>query len=75
MWYLFFYSRSSPILSLKKVEHDRVVWLIESGKSKKEANASGDILTGERQKQGQPDVAAEDYKLPLVWIDLEMTGN
>lgn len=48
------------------------VW---SGKSKKEVNISGDILAGERQKQGQPDIAAENYKFPLVWIDLEMTGN
>ncbi|XP_022996309.1 oligoribonuclease [Cucurbita maxima] len=45
-----------------------------TGKSKKEVNISGDILMGERQKQSQPDVAAEDYKFPLVWIDLEMTG-
>ncbi|CAK9314103.1 unnamed protein product [Citrullus colocynthis] len=45
-----------------------------TGKSKKEVNISGDILAGERQKQGQPDIAAENYKFPLVWIDLEMTG-
>lgn len=46
-----------------------------SGKSKKEVNISGDIPTGERQKQGQPNAVAEDYKFPLVWIDLEMTGT
>ena len=46
-----------------------------SGKRKKEVNISGDILTGERQKQGQPNAVAEDYKFPLVWIDLEMTGT
>ncbi|XP_022153845.1 oligoribonuclease isoform X2 [Momordica charantia] len=46
----------------------------KTGKSKKEVDISGDIPTGERQKQSLLDVAAEDYKLPLVWIDLEMTG-
>lgn len=42
--------------------------LFEAGKRNKEVNHSDNILL-ENEKQ------CEEYKLPLVWIDLEMTGK
>ncbi|KGN54054.1 oligoribonuclease [Cucumis sativus] len=63
-----------PALSTSSKDDATVSYPSPTGKRKKEVNISGDILTGERQKQGQPNAVAEDYKFPLVWIDLEMTG-
>ncbi|TYK21705.1 oligoribonuclease [Cucumis melo var. makuwa] len=64
-----------PALSTSSKDDATVSYSSSTGKSKKEVNISGDIPTGERQKQGQPNAVAEDYKFPLVWIDLEMTGT
>ncbi|XVF05667.1 hypothetical protein REPUB_Repub05bG0192300 [Reevesia pubescens] len=47
-----------------------------SGKSKKNGKSSTDAVVVEQEKQSEPNSALllENYKLPLVWIDLEMTG-
>lgn len=41
----------------------------DTGKENKEENCSGEVT------KLKDDDSGEEYKLPLVWIDLEMTGN
>ncbi|GKV08276.1 hypothetical protein SLEP1_g19931 [Rubroshorea leprosula] len=54
-----------------------------SGKSTDKINGSGDVdvgqakhvVQGKHEKQSQQSsTPAKEYRLPLVWIDLEMTG-
>ncbi|XWS71805.1 hypothetical protein CRYUN_Cryun03dG0169800 [Craigia yunnanensis] len=47
-----------------------------SGKSKSNGKGSTDAAVVTQEKQSEPNSAlpSENYKLPLVWIDLEMTG-
>ncbi|XVE79740.1 hypothetical protein DITRI_Ditri14bG0081100 [Diplodiscus trichospermus] len=47
-----------------------------SGKIKSNGKGSTDVavIKQERQSELNPALLSENYKLPLVWIDLEMTG-
>ncbi|KAF3455212.1 hypothetical protein FNV43_RR05660 [Rhamnella rubrinervis] len=47
-----------------------------SGNGKKKVNGSDRMLPVEKGKQNQQTIVIhpEEYKLPLVWIDMEMTG-
>ncbi|KAG5053224.1 hypothetical protein JHK87_005422 [Glycine soja] len=47
-----------------------------AGSSDKRVNADIDIVPGKSEKQNleNPVTSSCEYKLPLVWIDLEMTG-
>ncbi|XP_022752845.1 oligoribonuclease-like isoform X2 [Durio zibethinus] len=47
-----------------------------SGKSKSNGKGSTDVVVVKQEKQSKLNSAllSENYKLPLVWIDLEMTG-
>lgn len=46
------------------------------GKNKKKSERSGDIILSKDENSSQQNlkVVSDEYKLPLVWIDLEMTG-
>lgn len=48
-----------------------------AGSSDKRVNADIDIVPGKSEKQNleNPVTSSCEYKLPLVWIDLEMTGK
>ena len=43
----------------------------------KKSNNSSNLVPSKNEKNGQLDsmMSSEQYKLPLVWIDLEMTGK
>ncbi|KAK4764373.1 hypothetical protein SAY87_013811 [Trapa incisa] len=45
-----------------------------SGKNKEKANGSIDYALAENEKPSELIGGVPEYKLPLVWIDLEMTG-
>nr|XP_028954477.1 uncharacterized protein LOC114823207 [Malus domestica] len=46
-----------------------------SGNSKKKVNDSDNkLLVNEKQSKKNTEVPPEECKMPLVWIDLEMTG-
>ncbi|OWM73573.1 hypothetical protein CDL15_Pgr026672 [Punica granatum] len=45
-----------------------------SGSKQKKANGSNNNALGKIEKQIEVTAALPEYKLPLVWIDLEMTG-
>ena len=49
----------------------------ETGKSESDGKGSTDAAVVTQEKQSEPNSAllSENYKLPLVWIDLEMTGK
>ena len=49
----------------------------ETGKSESNGKGSTDAAVVTQEKQSEPNSAllSENYKLPLVWIDLEMTGK
>lgn len=53
------------------------MYFVDTGKSKKKVNGRVDKLLVENEKQCQQNMAmpSVEYKLPLVWIDLEMTGR
>ncbi|PKI40278.1 hypothetical protein CRG98_039303 [Punica granatum] len=46
-----------------------------SGSKQKKANGSNNNALGKIEKQIEVTAALPEYKLPLVWIDLEMTGR
>jgi hypothetical protein len=54
-----------------------IMYFVDTGKSKKKANRLDDKLLVENEKQCQQNIVMPSvaYKLPLVWIDLEMTGR
>lgn len=49
----------------------------DAGKNKKKSERSGDIILSKDENSSQQNlkVVSGEYKLPLVWIDLEMTGS
>lgn len=55
--------------------YGEIVVLPISGKNKEKANGSIDNALAENGKQSEEIGAVPEYKLPLVWIDLEMTGR
>lgn len=46
----------------------------DTGKREKKVNGSNSMLPVEKGKQNLV-MHPEEYKLPLVWIDMEMTGK
>lgn len=54
-----------------------MMYFVDTGKSKKKVNRLDDKLLVENEKQCQQNIVMPSvaYKLPLVWIDLEMTGR
>lgn len=46
--------------------------IVDTGKSKEENDSVEDVIEENDQRF---DMLKEHYKLPLVWIDLEMTGG
>lgn len=54
-----------------------VIYFFGAGSSKKRVNGNADTLLVKKEKQNQqnPVTPSCEYKLPLVWIDLEMTGK
>lgn len=52
-------------------------YFLDADKSKKKGNCSRDIKLAKNDKEDlrSPPTTSEEYKLPLVWIDLEMTGR
>ncbi|XP_019178436.1 PREDICTED: oligoribonuclease [Ipomoea nil] len=55
-------------LDVADSQEDTAVVSKENGKENKEENCSGEVT------KLKDDDSGEEYKLPLVWIDLEMTG-
>jgi hypothetical protein len=51
------------------------MYFVETGKRKKKVNGLDAKLLVEKEKQCQQKMPSVVYKLPLVWIDLEMTGR
>lgn len=51
--------------------------LISAEKGKKKDSSSGEITDTKKKNGGQQivEVNRGEYRLPLVWIDLEMTGE
>lgn len=51
--------------------------LLVAGTREKEANSHGSkvLVDKNKHKQQNLDAPPAEYKLPLVWIDLEMTGK
>lgn len=47
----------------------------EAGSDKKVINSDKMLLVNEKQSQQSTEMLPEEYKMPLVWIDLEMTGE
>ncbi|XP_048428695.1 oligoribonuclease isoform X3 [Pyrus x bretschneideri] len=45
-----------------------------SGSDKKVINSDKMLLINEKQSQQSTEMLPKEYKMPLVWIDLEMTG-
>ncbi|KAL4323345.1 hypothetical protein GQ457_11G019700 [Hibiscus cannabinus] len=45
-----------------------------SGKSKRNGKRKGSVATEDKQIEPNSSLLSENYKLPLVWIDMEMTG-
>jgi hypothetical protein len=52
-----------------------IMYFVETGKRKKKVNGLDAKLLVEKEKQCQQKMPSVVYKLPLVWIDLEMTGR
>lgn len=46
----------------------------ERGKAKKKGDSSGETNKSDNRYQQRLEMTSGEYKLPLVWIDLEMTG-
>lgn len=54
-----------------------MIYFVEADKSEKKVNSLDDKLPEKNGKQSEETqvIPSVDYKLPLVWIDLEMTGK
>ena len=54
-----------------------MIFAFDIGKSKSKGKGSTDAAIVKQEKQSELSSAllSENYKLPLVWIDLEMTGK
>ncbi|KAL3517921.1 hypothetical protein ACH5RR_020510 [Cinchona calisaya] len=57
-------------------DREQTTLVVAEDQGKKKNDSSGDTDTLENDKKGpqSSEVASGGYKLPLVWIDLEMTG-
>lgn len=60
-----------------EVDHDIDHTFIETDTKGKKSNSSSNLVPLKDEKNCQQDsmMSSEQYKLPLVWIDLEMTGK
>lgn len=54
-----------------------ILYFVDTGKREKKVKGLDDKLLVEKEKQCQQNIVKPSvvYKLPLVWIDLEMTGR
>lgn len=53
------------------------IYFLGAGSSGKRVNANADTSSVKKEKQDQQNLVTPscEYRLPLVWIDLEMTGK
>ena len=52
-----------------------IMYFVDTGKREKKVNGLDAKLLVEKEKRCQQKRPSVVYKLPLVWIDLEMTGR